>query len=538
MMPQEKKASGVRRKSLLLKVSILVVLTITIFLALFGIYQYQTISDSLTLELKEEAERAATRLATSLTKAIFDYDETMARNVILAEMKAKNISGVFVLEQERLLYAFSRAETGEVVENTEILPEEEYFTASQTIESDDIVLGNVKVFITSDYLQQELAESLISTVIQVLVLDVLIVIVLTLLIRSILLQPLSQVVDFVSRLAEGDLTQTLRVDRNDEMGVLLQAINQMIEKLQKIMGDIKRGANNVTFGSQQMSHGSIEMSKGATHQAAAAEEASASMEQMAANIRQNADNAQQTEKIALQAASNAREGGKAVLETVNAMQEISKKILLIEDIVRQTRMLSLNATIEAARAQEHGRGFAVVAAEVRGLAERSQTAAAEINMLATTSVAIAEKAGQMLEKLVPDIEKTSELVQEISAASHEQNTGVEQINKAIQQLDQIIQQNASMSEQMSSTAEELAGQAEQLQGSIAFFHLSENEHSASSGDPATTETKRSSRSPKQSGRIEGKTTRQTEPTANYYPANLEDYEKERDQFDNEFVRYE
>lgn len=462
----------------------------------------------------------------------------MARNVILAEMKAKNISGVFVLEQERLLYAFSRTETGEVVENTEILPEEEYFTASQTIESDDIVLGNVKVFITSDYLQQELAESLLSTVIQVLVLDVLIVIVLTLLIRSILLQPLSQVVDFVSRLAEGDLTQTLRVDRNDEMGVLLQAINQMIEKLQKIMGDIKRGANNVTFGSQQMSHGSIEMSKGATHQAAAAEEASASMEQMAANIRQNADNAQQTEKIALQAASNAREGGKAVLETVNAMQEISKKILLIEDIVRQTRMLSLNATIEAARAQEHGRGFAVVAAEVRGLAERSQTAAAEINMLATTSVAIAEKAGQMLEKLVPDIEKTSELVQEISAASHEQNTGVEQINKAIQQLDQIIQQNASMSEQMSSTAEELAGQAEQLQGSIAFFHLSENKHSASAEDPATTETKRSSRSPKQSGRIEGKTARQTEPTANYYSANLEDYEKERDQFDDEFVRYE
>jgi len=192
---------------------------------------------------------------------------------------------------------------------------------------------------------------------------------------------------------------------------------------------------------------------------------------MAANIRQNSENAQQTEKIAMKAAEDARESGQAVMEAVTAMQEIVKRISLIEDITRQTRMLSLNATIEAARAQEHGRGFSVVAAEVRSLAERSQSAATEINGLANSSVAIAERAGDMLQRLVPDIQKTAELVQEISAASREQNTGADQINRAIQQLDGVIQQNSATSEEMASTAEELAAQAEMLEHTMAFFQI-------------------------------------------------------------------
>jgi methyl-accepting chemotaxis protein len=196
------------------------------------------------------------------------------------------------------------------------------------------------------------------------------------------------------------------------------------------------------------------MSQGATEQAAAAEEASSSMEEMAANIKQNADNARQTEQIALKAARNAEASGKAVVETVEAMKTITEKILIVEEIARQTHMLSLNATIEAARAQEYGKGFGVVASEVRQLAERSRTAASEIGSLASSSMAVAEKAGGMLRELVPNIQKTAELVQEITAASAEQSTGAEHINTASQQLDHVTQQNAGTVEELAAAAQE------------------------------------------------------------------------------------
>ena len=198
------------------------------------------------------------------------------------------------------------------------------------------------------------------------------------------------------------------------------------------------------------------------------------MEQMAANIQQNSENAQQTEKMAVKSAEDGNAGGKAVAETVSAMKEIAGKISIIEEIARQTNLLALNAAIEAARAGEHGKGFAVVASEVRKLAERSQGAAGEINELAKSSVNVAEKAGEMLAKIVPDIRKTADLVQEINAASNEQTSGANQINKAIQQLDQVIQQNASASEEMASTSEELLSQAEQLMSTIAFFKTGNN----------------------------------------------------------------
>lgn len=195
------------------------------------------------------------------------------------------------------------------------------------------------------------------------------------------------------------------------------------------------------------------------------------MEQMAANIRQNADNAMQTEKIATNSAEVAKEGGAAVAQTVSAMKDIADKISIIEEIARQTNLLALNAAIEAARAGEAGKGFAVVAAEVRKLAERSQGAANEISELSSSSVEVAEKAGKMLTMMLPDIQKTAELVQEISASSKEQDTGAEQVNKAIQQLDQVIQRNAAASEQMASTSGELSSQAQQLQETISFFRL-------------------------------------------------------------------
>ncbi len=272
-----------------------------------------------------------------------------------------------------------------------------------------------------------------------------------------------------SRISEGDLALDINIKSEDDL--LGNSLLAMVEKLKEIVESVKTAADNVAAGSQQLSEGSEQLSQGATEQASAAEEASSSMEQMSANIKQNAENSLQTEKIAKKSSEDAKEGGKSVAETVEAMKAIAGKISIIEEIARQTNLLALNAAIEAARAGEHGKGFAVVASEVRRLAERSQTAAAEISKLSSSSVEIAERAGTMLTKIVPDIQKTAELVQEISAASSEQNSGVEQINNAIQQLNQVIQQNASSSEEMASTAEELTSQAEQLLHSIDFFKL-------------------------------------------------------------------
>ncbi|QWV94842.1 MCP four helix bundle domain-containing protein [Geomonas oryzisoli] len=270
-------------------------------------------------------------------------------------------------------------------------------------------------------------------------------------------------------IAEGNLL--LEVKQRSENDGLMQALAAMVQNLTRVVTDVMNAADNVTSGSQALSSTSEEMSQGASEQAASAEEASASMEQMTSNIRQNADNSLQTEKIAVKSATDASESGDAVARTVAAMKEIASKTSIIEEIARQTNLLALNAAIEAARAGEHGKGFAVVASEVRKLAERSQKAAGEIGDLSLTSVEVAEHAGNLLQMLVPDIHKTAELVQEISAACKEQDSGAEQINRAIQQLDQVIQQNASASEEMASTAEELASQAEQLQGTIAFFKV-------------------------------------------------------------------
>ncbi len=249
------------------------------------------------------------------------------------------------------------------------------------------------------------------------------------------------------------------------IGLLLGVI--ITRGISRVLLDIKGVADSVAAASQQVSSGSEELSQGATEQASAAEEASSSMEEMASNIRQNSDNAQQTEKIARKTSEDVQEGGKAVGEAVIAMKQIADKINIIEEIARQTNLLALNAAIEAARAGEHGKGFAVVAAEVRKLAERSQTAAGEITELSGTSVEVAEKAGNLFNQLVPDIQKTAELVAEISAASAEQNSGAEQVNRAIQQLDSVTQQNAASSEEMASTSEEMSAQAEGLQDAVA-----------------------------------------------------------------------
>ncbi|MCM2474418.1 methyl-accepting chemotaxis protein [Rhizobium sp. CG5] len=271
------------------------------------------------------------------------------------------------------------------------------------------------------------------------------------------------------QIASGDLTvEPQPLSDKDTLGM---ALVSMVERLRGVVADALAASQNVSAGSQQLSSGAEQLSQGATEQAAAAEEASASMEEMASNIKQNADNAAQTEKIARQSSKDAEASGEAVNRAVAAMRTIADKISIVQEIARQTDLLALNAAVEAARAGEHGKGFAVVASEVRKLAERSQSAAAEISGLSGQTVQVATEAGAMLARLVPDIRKTAELVAEISAACREQDIGASQINEAIQQLDMVTQQNAGASEEMSATSEELAAQAEELQTSIAFFKV-------------------------------------------------------------------
>lgn len=277
----------------------------------------------------------------------------------------------------------------------------------------------------------------------------------------------------VEQVSAGDLTIAIDDSGRDEFSETLSNLKIMVEKLKEVISKVMESSNNISAAGVEMSDSSQQMSEGATEQASAAEEISSSMEEMVANIQQNTDNAKQTEKIAESASSEIQNGSNAVNETVDSMKTIASKISIIGEISRQTNLLALNAAVEAARAGEHGKGFAVVAAEVRKLAERSQNAAVEIDELSSTSVDVAQKSGVLLKEIVPNIQKTSDLVQEITAASVEQNTGAEQINNAIQQLNEIVQQNAATAEELAASSEELNSQSEYMTDLMGFFRIDE-----------------------------------------------------------------
>jgi methyl-accepting chemotaxis protein len=285
-------------------------------------------------------------------------------------------------------------------------------------------------------------------------------------------RPLRRAAEAAERIAGGNLAAGLSkadLRRRDEIGLLAISLDSMAAKLAEVIGAIRTAADNLGAGSRQISQAAQGLSSGSTEQAASAEEVASSIMEMSSAIRQNSDNSQSTEGLSSKAAEDAVEGGRAALDTVAAMKDISSSIGIVEEIARQTNLLALNAAIEAARAGESGKGFAVVAGEVRKLAERSQEAAGRIASLSASSVAVAEKGGRILAAMVPGIGKIAELMREIAVASQEQGTGAEQVSKAVQQLDAVIQQNAAASEELASSAEELTGQAESLREAVGYF---------------------------------------------------------------------
>lgn len=358
------------------------------------------------------------------------------------------------------------------------------FPAGNQIDSGLVELQELMIDFENDQLAETTANSnrLIISTLVLTVMSLVFSIIVGLIIALTIATPLNSFLKALQKISEGDLVQDTDMieaerkiaDRKDEIGMMGNALATLATSVSSVAASIIEASSQVAFGSREISTTSQNVSSGASEQAASTEEISSTMEQMASNIRQNADNAMTTASIAEKTVESSIKGGEAVAKTVEAMKSIATKIAIIEDIASQTNLLALNAAIEAARAGEAGRGFAVVASEVRKLAERSQIAATEISELSQSSVTIAEESGALISSVIPDIQKTAELVQEITSASREQDVGAQQINKAILQMDSVTQQNASVSEELASMAEELSSQAQILQDSVQFFKLDES----------------------------------------------------------------
>ncbi len=427
------------------------------------------ISPELVPSLKksaEEREKAMAHAKEIYAEAIFSEEDQALYDTLLEEEE---------MFDEELSSIFDLVERGFITQAIELAEGDfEKVVVAINDTMDKMVAANVAAAKATADENAALTEA--TTLLMLIVMSLITVasIIIGVLLSRSISKPLGVAVAHLGEMATGDLRNdipAMYLKRPDEIGSLAKALDALSKDLRRIVEDILSASDQVSSGSEQMASTAQQLSQGAAEQAASAEEVSSSVEEMAATVKQNTDNSLATESIAAKSSGDAELGGRSVMDSVAAMNEIAAKISIIDEIARQTNLLALNAAIEAARAGEAGKGFAVVASEVRKLAERSQKASGEIGDLSKHTVGSATKAGEIIQKLVPDIKKTADLVQEIASASREQSTGGDQIAKAVTQLDTVIQQNASASEEMASMAEELSSQAEQLAQTMAFFKL-------------------------------------------------------------------
>jgi len=412
----------------------------------------------------EQREHLLARLA-DLEKFATNEDDKKSL-VVMKEEFSKYETGFHQAQSQMDAGQIRTAEGGDAA----MMPYKDSIHAMEKA-AEELALRQEDVMLKQDTLMRDSSKRTVSVMFSIVALTFFFTVTIAVLISQGIVGPVNNMTTHLADMAAGggDLTKRIEVKSVDEIGQMSTSLNTFLEKLEKIIIEVKGGASSISSAAQQVSSSSSSLSQGTSEQAASVEETTSSLEEMSASITQNSDNSRQMEVVATKGAREADDSGKAVKQTVDAMKSITEKINIIDEIAYQTNLLALNAAIEAARAGEHGRGFAVVATEVRKLAERSQVAAKEISSLATDSVKVAEQSGKLLDELVPSIQKTADLVKEVSAASREQSSGVNQINKAMAQVDQVTQTNASSAEELSSTAEELASQAEALAQLMAFF---------------------------------------------------------------------